>query len=52
MRRVFELVGSEGRVSAGTLERVESDTVTEFCDSNNRRVVLLDEFPKTYVLLV
>lgn len=52
MWRVGKVVGSEGRVSAGTLEGVESDAVTELCDSNHRRIVLLDEFPKACGILV
>jgi hypothetical protein len=50
--RVGEVVGSEGRVSAGTLEGVESDAVAELCDSNDGRIILLDKFPKACGILV
>lgn len=50
--RVREVVGSEGRVSAGTLQGVESDAVAELCDSDDWRIVLLDKFPKACGRLV
>lgn len=47
-----KVVVSKGRASASTLEGVESNTVTKFGDTNDRRVILLDEFPETYKRLV
>ena len=47
LRRVLKVVGSERRVSPGTLKRVESDSIAELGDSNNGRVILLDKFPET-----
>jgi hypothetical protein len=45
--RILEFVGSQGRVSACALEGFEGHTVAEFGDSDDGRVVLLDEFPET-----
>jgi len=47
LRRVVEFVGSEGRVSACTLERFESDAVSKLGDSDDGRVIFLDKFPET-----
>lgn len=46
---VVEVVGSKRRIPACALERFEGHAVAEFCDANNGRVVLLDEFPETWV---
>lgn len=46
LRGSFELVVPERRVSACAFEGVKSDAVAKFCDSDNRRVVFLDEFPQ------
>lgn len=47
MRRSVEVVVSEGRVPARTLERFKGDAVAELGDSNDGRVIFLDKFPKT-----
>lgn len=47
LRWGFELVVPERRVSACAFEGVEGDAIAKFCDSDNRRVVFLDEFPET-----
>lgn len=47
MRRIVEVVGSEGRISARTLKRFEGDAVAELGDSNDGGVIFLDEFPET-----
>lgn len=40
-------VRTERRVSAWPFEAFQSDTVSEFRQTNHRRVTFLDEFPKT-----
>lgn len=39
--------GADGWVSACALEALESNSVSELCNSNDRRVVLVHEFPET-----
>lgn len=46
-RRVVDLVGSERRIAASTLEGIKSDAVAELSDSNDRGVALLNELPET-----
>lgn len=46
LRGRSEVISAEGQISARTLEGIQCHAVSELCNSNDGRVILIDEFPE------